>query len=434
MAIPPSENSSSLAGTTAKPISKDEEEAILLATRRHYFIADEATGRLLKVRDQMELLALLGKDKCLEKYRCGEKKRLRFFDKSLGKIVTLNKGSIRQLITQALERHPVNLTIEDEISRSRFEEGCRLIKEIYRLKELRVASRFSRLSEGHMPTIGREAARFFHQLLGSQGSSRRIAIGGGRTLRDMTIALDCGESSATFAATNYATRIPEGEIFDSSYLAMKVHWLFEGSRAEVVSIPPLPGGGVAGVGEAEAARNREESAIWHSDLYRRNPDIEALFKKSTESDVVFLGAGEFDRDSPSIKRVYQHLGITYEKLQRIQPPPAGDINLSFFDDNGNDITRKILANAIPADRPGWDPAAKSFFGDDEMCHPFLIGMSIACLQKMVREDKTVVLVAGGDGKGETIRAALKTGAVNALVTDMTTFNFLADPLRSKNRR
>jgi Putative sugar-binding domain len=272
-------------------------------------------------------------------------------------------------------------------------------------------------------------------LLNTQGSSKRIAIGGGRTLRDMTIALECGNSSATIAATNYATRIPEDEIFDSSYLAMKVHWLFEGSRAEVVSIPPLPGGGLASDhgGPSDVNGDRREAAGWHSDLYRRNKDIAALFKKSTESDVVFLGAGEFDGDSPSIKRVYKHLGVTYEMLKSMNPPPAGDINLSFFDDNGNDITKKILEMVIPEDREDWDPVAGSFFGSDEMCHPFLVGMSIACLQKMVRDEKTVVLVAGGDGKGKAIRAALRTRAVNALVTDITTFNFLAGPLRSKKR-
>jgi len=408
---------------------------MLAATRRHYFIADPSTARFLDVQDKDELLRLLEKDESLRKYHCRGEHPLRFFHQIKDKYVVLNKGTIGQLIKQALERHPVDLTVEDEDGRRRFEEGCRLVKETYRLKELRVASRFSQLPGGNMPTIGREAARYFHELLGNQGSSKRIAIGGGRTLRDMTIALECGYSSAIIAATNYATRIPDDEIFDSSYLAMKVHWLFEGSRAEVVSIPPLPGGGLADTecGEEEEARNRHEAASWHNDLYRRNKDIEALFKKSTESDVVFLGAGEFGKDSPSLKRVYQHLGVTYEMLKDLKPPPAGDINLSFFDDNGDDITRKILAKVIPDDRPGWDPVTKSFFGADGDCHPFLIGMSIACLQQMVRDEKTVVLVAGGDGKGEAIRAALKTKAFNALMTDMTTFNFLADRLRRSTR-
>ena len=175
-----------------------------------------------------------------------------------------------------------------------------------------------------------------------------------------------------------------------------------------------------------------KAASCHGDLFRENKDVRDVFKDSLDADVVFVGTGNFERNSQSISRVYRHLGIDYETLARMKPKPVGDINLCFFDRGGNDLTPDILRKLPKGSVPKDVLENGTFFPEDEDCHGFLVGMNLRFLKKMVRNDKTVVLVAGDGGcKTDAIYTCLRAGIVNALVTDNTTMESLLTPERIK---
>ena len=373
-----------------------------------YLDAAPNTGYLRSIRSHAAILKIL--EESGYKY---------FFDLEKEAYFKLSKDSVGILIKQALGKNLASVHIGNRRSTvEQFNDSVARLKTAYGLKEASVAMPSAEESGGNPPPLGKQAAALFADLIQRHGATPTVGIGGGRTMREMAFWLNPPQVQLTVCATNYATRIPDSEVYDSSYLAMNVHWLCSKSQAKILSLPPLPSGD-----PALAAR-------WHSNLFRSNPDIVRLFEESLDADIIFVGTGNFDRLSPSISRVFSHLGISFETLSTMEPHPVGDINLCFFDRTGKDITPQILMENLKGKIPPKELAAGTFFKSHPFCHAFLVGMNIDCLKDLVSRDKTVVLVAGGQGtKTDAIHTLLRAKIVNGLVTDAITMENLLKPYR-----
>jgi len=254
----------------------------------------------------------------------------------------------------------------------------------------------------------REAARAFKDLIESDKENPVVSIGGGKTIFQMLYYLEHIDRPFEIRALNSATRMADTEVFDSCYLAHAAHRLCHRSTVHVTSLPPLH------------ENSPKEALGWHKLLWKKNRDIANQFRKSLNPDIVFVGTGGFSEGSPSISRFYEKVGISYKDLKAFEP--IGDVNLCFFDRDGRDLTGDIVDSR-------WKGVDRvSYFDKMPECHPFLLGLSISRLQTLVREGKTVVLVAGGDRrKTQAIEALLNAKVVNALVTDEDTMNQILYP-------
>lgn len=379
-----------------------------------YLITDKNTNCIAGIKNQKELCDELVKNR--EVLAMGED--VHFRKESTGNMVRLSENNVKLLIEQAFKRFPIYASpqkVRDWKSmEEQFRKSCEQLKRQYNLKELAVAPPFTRNEDAPTP-IGNAAGTLFNRLVDSASGEPKVGIGGGRTLRDMAPWISLAKPFL-ISPINYTTRVPEEKVYDSSYLAMHIHWLCQASKAKIISIPPLP------------RENIAEAARWHSNLFHKNPDLKQLFEETSDPDIVFVGAGRFLEDSPTMTRVYQHLGIGYDKLSKMMNPPVGDINLCFFDKGGNDITGLVMAEGLRGRVPESEFEGETFFKNHDYCHPFLVGMNIKRLKELVAAKKTVVLVAGGDGgaKEEVIRVCIKKGIVNALVTDAPTMERLLE--------
>ena len=320
----------------------------------------------------------------------------------------LNSHTIGPIVSAVIEMAQIRLKLGAfTLATPSFKQHVEQIRHSYSLKELFVLP--EKAGEAGLPgSLAEQGAMAFHDIV-----SR--FQGGGQTMHEMMPWIQLNRSKEmTVVATNYVTRTPKGKVYDSSYLAMQLHWLYSVSKARIIGIPPLP------------TKSPADAAAWHGDLFNRNQGIQKVFKYSLNADIVFLGAGNYDKKSPTMTKLYRHVGIDGAEVAARDNPPVGDINFCLFDGAGSDITLQVLNehakgfNLLEHDK---FKAKSSFFDHVEAySHPFLAAFNIACLQRFVRADKTVVVVAGGkDGdKAPALRALMKARVINGLVTDPVT--------------
>jgi DNA-binding transcriptional regulator LsrR (DeoR family) len=395
---PDSEKKSSRKTGKRPPKISDTEQSELLHEFLRLWLVTKPDSKLLKeVKNETAIVAKL--TNTFARYNTG--------GSGSKKILQPEIHRIRKL---ALEKIGVTVLIgegHDSIFGS-FPERVKRLKSDYRLKELFVPPPHTGASS-NIHLLYREAALAFKELIERhpERSNPNVSIGGGKTIFQMLYYLEHIDRPFEISALNSATRMADTEVFDSCYLAHAVHRLCHRSTVRVTSLPPLH-------------ENSPEDAIgWHRLLLEKNKDIAEQFRLSLDPDIVFVGTGGFSEYSPSISRFYEKVGITYDDLKSYNP--IGDVNLCFFDGQGNDVTEDIVAR-----RWGDRPKVPYFTGMAD-CHPFLLGLSIHRLRAL-SQTKTVVLVAGGDRrKTNAIKALLKAGVVNSLVTDEGTMNQILFP-------
>ncbi len=386
-------------------LSPYEQDRVLRITADLMFSKDE-NGACIDLNSRADIIRELAKQ------------RIHSFNNPNGKPVYIGKDTIGELVRMCCQTLDVTPRKKAPLSLS---QGVEILKSKYQLKEIDVLGQTDSGGSG-ASCIGKLGAAMFHKKLNEHmGTPPIIAIGGGQTMHELMWWLNPPNKTAVIIPTNYATRLSEGEVYDSSYLAMHVHWVCKNSKAKIVSFPPMP------------SQNKESAARWHSTLYDSNGDIQELFASVEQPDITFLGAGLFDNRSPSISRVYRYLGVDYLTLKEMPSPPVGDINLCFYDDLGTDLTPMILERQMSDASTATREKLKngSFFAS-KFFHPFLVGFNIEALKRLVKSGKHVIVVAGGENgaKAPAIMPLLKNRIINGLVTDADTLCALLELTRT----
>jgi DNA-binding transcriptional regulator LsrR (DeoR family) len=133
-------------------------------------------------------------------------------------------------------------------------------------------------------------------------------------------------------------------------------------------------------------------------VFLGEPEFEAAMRACEDLSVVLLGIGSLD---PSPLLVQSGNAIASQEQEQLRSLGAvGDISMHFFDDSGESVISAL---------------------DDR-----ILGISAGALRAVGRR----VGVAGGTRKYTAIRAALRGGWVNVLVTDLETAERLATEERS----
>lgn len=387
------------------PLTPDEQDRVLLTTANLLFQKD-ANGACIDLNSRADIIRGL------------TAVNIHLFNNSEGRPIFIGKDTIGELVRMCCQTLDVSPRKKVPLS---VPEASAILASRYHLKELDVLGQ-SDAGGATANCIGKLGAAMFHKKLNDHtGSPPVIAIGGGKTMHELMWWLNPPNKAAVIIPTNYATRLSEGEVYDSSYLAMHVHWVCGNSKAKIVSFPPMP------------THDNFAAAEWHSFLYNHNQDIQNLYISGEEPDITFLGAGLFDNRSRSISRVYKHLGVDFLALKEMATPPVGDINLCFYDEHGTDLTPRILEDRLTkVSKTGVQKLVNGSFFTNPYCHPFLVGFNIAALKRLVKMGKNVIVVAGGENgsKAGAVLPLLKHEIINGLVTDAETLYGLIELSRT----
>lgn len=327
----------------------------------------------------------------------------------------VRREDLHGIIKMALSELGVTIQIANDATAG-FEQRKAWLKSHYKLRILGVPTPKNE-AVTNIFEMYREAAVCFNEAIEEVfslgGIAPKVAIGGGQSILGMIdyIMAPPGESFSVYNL-NYATRLADRDIHDSSYLASAITRLCRNSTAHVMSLPPIH------------TYNLIKAVSWHSFLYENNDDIKQHFRDSLDPDIVFVGTGNFHKESPTINRFYQSIGIDYDFLKEYNP--VGDINLCFFDAQGLDLTPQLLESHVKRLTGIRQKIYNgSFFKNEKFSHPFILGLNMLCLRKLVLDQKLVTLVAGGHrSKVDAIHTLLETKAVNGLVTDPVTMEHL----------
>lgn len=382
-----------------------EQDRVLSATADLLFSKDEH-GSCIDLNSRADIMRGLAE------------RQIKSFNNSNGKPVFIGKDTIGDLVRLCCQTLNVSPHKREPLSIS---EGSEILRSRFKLKELDVLSQ-SDSGGGTTNCLGKLGAAMFHKKLNEHtGTPPVIAIGGGQTMHELMWWLNPPNKAAVIIPTNYATRLSDGEVHDSSYLAMHVHWVCRNSRAKIISFPPMP------------TKSVVEAAKWHSTLFDNNSDIRALYLSEQEPDITLLGAGLFDSRSRSISRVYKHLGVDFLDLKEMKTPPVGDINLCFYDKKGDDLTPDILRQQLSRHPDALKQLKNGSFFASNLCHPFLVGFNIEAFKRLVKMGKHVIVVAGGENgsKASAILPLLKYRIINGLVTDAETMYSLVEMSKSQ---
>lgn len=389
----------------ATRISQEEQQVLLMRALEGYFIKD-SLGNLVGVAPKKDVLSVL----LSSGFSC--------FNTSDISAAKLSKDTISELLDLACNTLGVTIHIGTKLKQGIEHVGSRL-KAIYGLKELKIADRLPEQQNAFEP-IARLAAEFLSvraKALGARNNEGVVLVGGGRSMYQMALYLQPDDLNITILPTNFATRMADKKNYDSRDVAAKMHDLLSRQESPIMGVPILP------------SDDQLAAAKWHSLLWYNNSNMRKFFELGDRADLVVLGAGNFAECSPSFARVYQYLGVEYATLDKMKCPPVGDVNLSFFDIDGRDLTPTILKERV--EEAKWDVSDTRYFNgsfiDHPDSHPFLIGYNVAWFKKMVRRDKEVVIVAGMDRKKILpIHVLLKNRIANCLVTDFHTASALLE--------
>lgn len=321
------------------------------------------------------------------------------------------RGYVRSLYDHALTSGLAKITIKGESGTGdSLETRKSRLKTAFKLKELEVVPNPNHATgtgdvlenEKLIAELGAESAKLCRNMLDhTEDFVRKVAIGGGGTMHSFVAHLgQIGDGVDRIIATNFVTRTPVNEVFDSAFLAMLVHFKSKIGSADIVCLPPLP---------EYAKKHLAYSASLHRSIFENNPLIRQAFNNSKDPDIVFVGAGGFHEGSKVIKRVWARFGVSYEEMEKHAKRPVGDINLSFYDHDGNDLTVELARKYIKA--KDYRPI------DEGFCHPFLVAFNVNWFKHLVENGKRVILVAGHHKKTTAILPLLQAGVVNGLVTD-----------------
>jgi DNA-binding transcriptional regulator LsrR (DeoR family) len=146
----------------------------------------------------------------------------------------------------------------------------------------------------------------------------------------------------------------------------------------------LPVQHLASAGQIERERRR----------LLRDPEVRTIYEAARSVDVALVGIGQIAEHTPGFCSLAETYGVSVRRLRELGV--VGEINYQPFDAEGRLI-----------DRPELRPLMRR-----------VLAVSGERLQELSRRgDRTVIAVAGGPGKVEAIRGALRGRFFNVLVTD-----------------
>jgi DNA-binding transcriptional regulator LsrR (DeoR family) len=126
----------------------------------------------------------------------------------------------------------------------------------------------------------------------------------------------------------------------------------------------------------------------------RDPEIRSIFEAAHNVDIALTGIGLIAENTPGFCSLAESYGVSVKRLRQLGV--VGEINYQPFDADGHIVDRselRLLSHRI-----------LSVEGD-----------RLQSLAK--REDRSVVAIAGGRGKIDAVRGALRGRFVNVLITD-----------------
>jgi DNA-binding transcriptional regulator LsrR (DeoR family) len=273
---------------------------------------------------------------------------------------------IKRLLDEALTKGIVRISVVERRDLADLEQA--LVSK-FGLKLARVAPAKSDY-ETQKIALGQAAAGLFDELV-TTGCS--VGIGGGGSLKAMVEAIDAHPREILITPMALVGRGPQVEFVDSAFLASLLFYKCSPkSKAMVVGMPPLPKDPKA----RDTFLKLVDSTI---------PEVAAVLKQARNSSVAFVGLGGAE-PVPELVPLLARSGLASGSF--VRKNAVGGINYNYFDKRGQEIAQ------------------------------FYRTVGIAELQAMANDPaKTVVAVAGGAHKLSPILIALRTGMVNALVTD-----------------
>jgi DNA-binding transcriptional regulator LsrR (DeoR family) len=126
----------------------------------------------------------------------------------------------------------------------------------------------------------------------------------------------------------------------------------------------------------------------------RDPEIRRIYAGAQDVDVALVGIGLIGEQTPGFCALAEAYGVSVKRLRQLGV--VGEINYQPFDGDGRVI-----------DRPELRPLVQRVLAVD--------GPHLQSLSR--RDDRWVIAVAGGPGKMEAVRGALRGRFMNVLVTD-----------------
>ncbi|HYE89860.1 MAG TPA: sugar-binding domain-containing protein [Terriglobales bacterium] len=126
----------------------------------------------------------------------------------------------------------------------------------------------------------------------------------------------------------------------------------------------------------------------------RDPEIRRIYAGAQDVDVALVGIGLIGESTPGFCALAEAYGVSVKRLRQLGV--VGEINYQPFDVEGRIV-----------DRPELRPLIQRVLAVD--------GPHLQALSR--RDDRWVVAVAGGPGKVEAVRGALRGRFMNVLVTD-----------------
>jgi DNA-binding transcriptional regulator LsrR (DeoR family) len=289
--------------------------------------------------------------------------------KEIGERLGLSRIKVSRLLRQARERHVVEIRIissEDAVvDRERALEVC------YGLDEVLIAEPLSRDPQDVRAALGETAAQCL--VRGLRGDEV-VSLTWGNTLLAVVDALmnqDWPEMRVVQALGGLGR--PDADVYGADL----VHRMARSFGAKV-RILPAPG-----IVASRAVR----------DALLSDPQIADTLALAAQADIALVGIGRPSPDSV----VMQAQILTADEADELRRLGAvGDIGLRFFDANGRPVLHEL----------------------DER----IIGLTLDETRRLRR----VIGVAGGQEKVEVIRAALRGGLIDVLVTDGRTAQMLLD--------
>jgi DNA-binding transcriptional regulator LsrR (DeoR family) len=254
--------------------------------------------------------------------------------------------------------------------------------------------------------LGQKMAQVFDSIWREKGSVA-VTIGGGKTMQNFISNLGMQSRSIVVSPMALFTRSEIGDVYDSAFLAMVLHWNSgETSSAYVCALPPLP------------ERQREDSVIdetglvnYCHKLYNENNKVREVFTRSAHPDVAIFGVADIHEKSSIVAGVYRRLGYDSRKLKELGA--VADLNYTVLRENGEDLSEEISKGLLMAENA------------PEYSHPFLLAVNTRRLSELSEDkSKDVFVVAGSSYKFRSIRAVLRGGLANSLVTDKETIERL----------
>jgi len=296
-------------------------------------------------------------------------------EKEIATELKCSPNNVSKMLKEARKKNILDIRINrvhtDEIRRSLIDR--------FRVLDVRIAP-YVPSEEGTRTLIAREAANYFNEVLKGLKS---IGISGGRTLHQMIDHVGSTRRHITIYPLTGLWRDLRINYVDSGALVHYL-WMKCEDAAEAFWFPMEP---IAPNTDARVVRNKRLN-------YMMNPEIKAAFDAANEVDLAFIGVAPLRRESSTIRQL-ENIGITFERLKRKKA--VGVAGGVWFN-----------ANAKP------------------VLEDYFLSVPLETFQKMVKEGKKAVVVAGGEEKLEAIRVFLEHAVCNVLITDGRTARSLLE--------